>query len=503
MPTAQKAKILGIWIGINASEEDTYEWNYKHQINKIQGICNSWAHRNLSIKGKITIANALLISLLQFPSSVTYTPPRVIKEYKTISREFVWSGKRPKVLHESIIQTIPNGGLKLLDLEVRKEVNMLQWIKRLILKPHMNAGNTLGHITESDSVVRYLSYRNPSFPEHRTGFRFYRDMMTVWRKYRCFEPVGESAIRKEHFWFNDRLSTTNTHLNWKKWEQRGIVTIGDLCHESEDRLLSHTEISDKCSTNCSFLEALSMRASIPVAWKRSLTANWQHEQASSSIDIKLNEDTLKDITTLSAKRMYENIIVPKERRNAARERWFKGEEDVKVTSQEEWSSVCTRVYTCTRETKIQSFQFKLLHGITPCGTYLKRLRINTTDQCSLCGQKDSIVHFFYGCRVVKTFWSRVGEWLAGIEDIQLDQLTPKDYLFGTPREARQSRITNRILLYARYYIHRQRLFYSGELDLLQWLQEFRDTLRIEQWICEKMGRKRHFDKWLRILRALG
>lgn len=38
MPVVDKVQILGIWIGLNNSEENRYEWNYKHQIKKIQGI---------------------------------------------------------------------------------------------------------------------------------------------------------------------------------------------------------------------------------------------------------------------------------------------------------------------------------------------------------------------------------------------------------------------------------------------------------------------------------
>lgn len=150
--------------------------------------------------------------------------------------------------------------------------------------------------------------------------------------------------------------------------------------------------------------------------------------------------------------MYNYIIVQKEQRNAAKEKWYKGEEGITIESSEEWSAACSRAYTSTRETKLHSFQFKLLHRIVPCGSYLKRIRINTSDQCTICNQKDSIPHFFHGCETVRAFWTKVGEWLNQVENIQLEQLTPKEYLFGVPKELHQSSITNRILLYARYYI---------------------------------------------------
>lgn len=89
MPVVGKAKILGIWMGVQNNQENSYIWNFHPQLQKIAAICESWTHRSLSLKGKVTVANALLISLLQYPSSVTFTPPRVAKEYRQIVSSFL------------------------------------------------------------------------------------------------------------------------------------------------------------------------------------------------------------------------------------------------------------------------------------------------------------------------------------------------------------------------------------------------------------------------------
>lgn len=96
------------------------------------------------------MANALLISLLQYPSSVTFTPDRVLKEYKKIASDFIWDGRSPKLSHSSLNQNMDRGGLKLLDLTIRVEVNLLQWIGRLINKPTMNTAKALGLVTKTD-----------------------------------------------------------------------------------------------------------------------------------------------------------------------------------------------------------------------------------------------------------------------------------------------------------------------------------------------------------------
>lgn len=74
MNITDKAKILGIWLGLDRTEEWSYEWNFKGVLEKVQRTCDSWFQRSLSLKGKVTVANSLLVSLLQYPCSLIHTP---------------------------------------------------------------------------------------------------------------------------------------------------------------------------------------------------------------------------------------------------------------------------------------------------------------------------------------------------------------------------------------------------------------------------------------------
>lgn len=337
----------------------------------------------------------------------------------------------------------------------------------------MNVGNTLGHIKGASDVTTFRRNRKPSTDPTSDRFRFYAEMLKIWRKYRNFEPDNEAAIRKEPLWFNDHLGTVHIHLNWRGWEKQGICTVRDLCHQSEDRLLSHTEIMEKFSVPCSFLEALSLRLAVPMRWKKSLSKNWQcQDPGTDTVEIKLDQDPPKDIANVTMKAMYGNIVKGKKKSNAALEKWKKGDDSIQLTNQMEWSLACERIYLSTRETKVQSFQFKLLHRIVPCRVYLKQIRIADSNECSFCGQRDSIIHFVFQCGIVATFWSGVCKWFRQADEVYLDHLSPEEFLFGIAKECHHSTIINNILLLIKYYIHRQKLFYKGKLETLQWLQEF-------------------------------
>lgn len=132
IPVVKEIKILGIWFTADPSEDCRYKLNFRPILERIKHVCHSWSNRSLSIKGKVTVANALLVSLLQYPTASIHTPLRVLKEYSKILQEFIWDGKRSKIAYKTLILPITQGGLKLIDLDTRIQANMLQWIRRII-----------------------------------------------------------------------------------------------------------------------------------------------------------------------------------------------------------------------------------------------------------------------------------------------------------------------------------------------------------------------------------
>lgn len=499
-----KAKILGIWIGTDATEESSYRWNFKGPLEKIQQVCDSWHNRSLSIKGKITVVNSLMVSVLQYPCSIIYTPERVLKEYKRITSAFIWNDRKPRISHQTLTQPIELGGLKLMDLGVRVKVNLLQWIKRLLLNPLTNVRATLSWFLETDDIDTFLSYRSPPLPKSWQKHTFYYHMMRIYLKARDVGPSDESSVRREVLWYNDQIGGSKAPIYWPSWDKAGIKTIGDLCHPSEGRLLSHVELQDTYNIRCSFLEALSIRLNVPSGWRNLISTNWiQMPQHGPDIHISLNKEGPQNIAVFSAKKMYQSLVSKDSISNAAFHKWSVGVDGIKITSEQEWQEICTNTFGASRETKLQSLQYKLLNRIIPCGVHLKQLRIQENDECRYCNGKDTTVHFFYKCHLVQAFWHGVCGWFRRGVNLYLDRLTPKEFLFGLPKSCYQSRIINTILINIRFYVFRQKLFHQSELSLTHWLREFKGKLTMEKWICTRLGKPNHFAHWRDVLMELG
>lgn len=284
------------------------------------------------------------------------------------------------------------------------------------------------------------------------------------------------------------------------WERAGIRFVGDVCHPNEGRLLSHEEINSKFGTRSSFLEALALRLSVPLRWRSSLSDDWTEPPGLASLlQIKIGEEDPLNLANLSSKGAYLKLISKTTVPNAAYARWTEEDGELSISDRQEWSQVSLRPFTSIRETKIQSFQYKLINRITPCRAYLRQLRIFDSDECPFCRQADTLPHFFFDCPNTRSFWERIHQWTNRVEDLRLDTISKKEILLGVPTEYPKSRVINTILLFTKYFIHRQKLFYNGELSLIHWLQELKARLNREKWICARLGTASKFAPWAKYL----
>lgn len=507
IPVVDKVKILGVWFTGQCSTEDHYLLNFKPQLSKIRGVCESWNARNLSIKGKVTLVNSLMISLLQYQCSLFFTPPQVFRDYRKFVTDFIWNGRKAKVAYATIILPVAQGGLNVMDLETRVMVSTLQWIRRFIKRPESNTALSLAHILRVKSLAPLLASKLGKVPKEVRNVPFYSSLFELWNKNHAFSPSEEGAIRRELIWNNKFITSEGVGFYWKAWESKGISRIMDICQPGEGRLCSHVELQERYNIHCSFLDALRLRLSIPGAWRQALTRDWREPPlppSLSGVEILLPGEAPTDILAASSKLMYRALILQSKHQSTAFQRWSEPEsQPLQILSKEEWMEANLTAYRSTRETKLQSLHFRIMNRILPCNKFLRQIRIKDSDACQLCGQSDSLLHFLFECQAVRDFWAAVCVWFSRVEDLALDTLSPKLYVFGVPRTFKKAAVVNFILMNTKFFTYRQRLFHGGKLELLHWLREFKMKLLMERHISRMEGKPQRFRKWTAILDAIG
>ena len=120
---------------------------------------------------------------------------------------------------------------------------------------------------------------------------------------------------------------------------------------------------------------------------------------------------------------------------------------------DEWQKLYGMAFLASRETKIQSLQFKIIHRRIPCRDYLFKRKIVDTPECQFCGANDNLVHFFIaGLSVVHKFLDRIKNWVRNVLGYDVEELLDKDYLLGLVGGGENGRTVNYIFLWAKFYI---------------------------------------------------
>lgn len=301
----ERTKILGVWFSSSRTPAEHYEWNFQPQINKMKCTCQAWCNRTLSYKGKITVINVLTVSLLQY--IITATPKRVFPEVKKLACDSLWGGKRSKIAYNTIIQETQYSGLRLMDLEARVGVCMLSWARRVILSPESLGANLIKVFCwEANPVLVGAAKRDFSTCLSQTS-TFYAKVLQVWHSLHNTAPIREEEIRKEIV--NPRIPALSEHRSrsrWIRWIDAETLTVENLCHPKEDRLMGQEAIHLTYSIEPTFLGALTMRNSIPIAWKRALSKDFKgNDTISYTMDI--NGEKF-DILNSSPKSWYKATI---------------------------------------------------------------------------------------------------------------------------------------------------------------------------------------------------
>ena len=115
--------------------------------------------------------------------------------------------------------------------------------------------------------------------------------------------------------------------------------------------------------------------------------------------VKLGDENIK-LKNLKCKHVYRFFVSSLSKQPTAVQKWT---ETYKIPK-EEWSDIFQLPYKICCETKLQTFQFKLINRIIACNYNLKLWNIVNSSDCNYCLEEDTMEHFFYSCLKIKLFW---------------------------------------------------------------------------------------------------
>ena len=383
-------------VTISGNETDHYIMNWKKRLKNMRNLLASWKCRNLSIKGKVTVINVLAISPLLYLANVIAVPPQVVCEVKQLITDFLWDSKPPKISYNVMIQSIENGGMNLVDFDSKLKSLRVSFVKRLLYPKAEKWKTPPSYFYDASSLE--LHFKSNQSEHKIIDHMFYSEVHRSWFELQRVQALDPVMIANQVIWKNWYITIENSPFTWRNCSDQGIVYVHDVLNNNNE-VLNYVEINQKFNTRCHFLDALQLRQSLPLEWRRALR-NHNSNIAILREPYIYNQGEIKTLTQISTKWVYSIYINYKYVTPACITKWNL----IQNRCEEEWADIFKRPYLCVRETKLQSFQFKLIHRIINCNKKLFDMKIKPSPQCTYCDELDDISHFFFQCRNVYGLW---------------------------------------------------------------------------------------------------
>ena len=121
---------LGIY---NSYDTDLVEkLSFLDNLKPFSDVIRAWEPRGLSLAGKILVFKALAVSKLVYVCTFENPSTQIIESLNSIQKKFMWSKKRPKIKHSTLIAHYKDGGYKDIDIETKISSLKVKWVARLL-----------------------------------------------------------------------------------------------------------------------------------------------------------------------------------------------------------------------------------------------------------------------------------------------------------------------------------------------------------------------------------
>ena len=416
------------------------ELNLEDKIKEISKMLRQYQRRNLSLIGRVTVIKTLAIPKLVHILTVLPNPNlQFINTLNEVFSTFLWNNKKGKINRNLMAQALEEGGLKLTHIQSQISALKIRWARYLLIDAS-DWVNIFQDVTGYIDCDRILSL-DPKSLLHiakRTRNIFWREVLQAWARLVEVIKIDEATkILQFSLWDSWYLQNENLKFIQDELVSFGCVNVGDLFDETMN-ILSYNEFCDQF-VQINFLDYASLVTSLPTEWKMLLSGERLRPEAGTPellCQIIMNPKTCRFA--------YKCFIESLPRTKPHELKW--SEKGINISEEEDWRMYNNLPFKCTMSTKLQAFQYKIIHRILGTGTLKKMCNIVGNDDCTFCaGQPETLLHLFVECAISQSFWIALRTWLNTYLNLPID---PRSIMFGDTR----SFLISHVILAAKYYI---------------------------------------------------
>ena len=496
-------KTLGIAISDDPTE--IMELNFKSRLKLFDNILCMWHCRGLSIKGKVTILKSLALPILVYPISVLPVPDELVKLVDSMIVDFIWGQKRPKIKKDVIIQNIDDGGIKVPSFCHIVEANKLSWIRRIISESDAKWKSVLRELAKPLSLLHLVESNLPDGIINELYSPFYVQIFDLLNGIRNI-PVTRDEYLNQVIWKNKYIqlptgprSKRRQTLHWPALYKSGIVKIKDL-FTSDGKVIDLKMYCTDRNIKFNFIQILQVYRAIPKLWMTEITTCKTAGRTDAPLSVIIRNDMMSvDLVSATTKKIYEYLIAKTYVRPTTLNRW----QETLDIDDGDWNLIFRQPYIASRETKLQSLQYKIIHRIIPCQKWLYNLKVIDSPVCQRCPSNciDTITHHLVECGGLNNFWVDLESWWNRVAEYKV-RLHTKHIIFGLYHDNHHFRTLNYVILLGKWFIRKQ-LYLDRPVNLNRYFVVLKQHLDIEKMILAGKGQGILFDSnWEGIYESL-
>ena len=195
-------------------------------------LLNIWKQRWLSLVGKIQVFKSLVASKPVYLATMTDLQQNFCDTIKSLHREFIWSGKRPKIKHSTLMGDYREGGLKDIDIDAKFRSLKFMWIKRLKdsnFHPWKAIASYLLSTVGGDTICHQNLFLSDTFKQKVNKLsQFYSELVSLWETFSKCKNLSDDQILGQSLWNNKFICAKLKSLYAESLSKKEIMIIYDL-----------------------------------------------------------------------------------------------------------------------------------------------------------------------------------------------------------------------------------------------------------------------------------
>ena len=302
------------------------------------------------------------------------------------------------------------------------------------------------------------------------------------------EDMDVFNIRQQCIWLNKHIKINKKEIKWKTWIDNRIYLIHDIL-DNEGNFINIAKLEELFNFKCDFMKYNSLKDSIPKEWREKLKTIKVNRD-----DITIHDNLFIDFGTYnlpikytSNREIYWKLVKKIQIPHVTKIKW---EVELNINA-EKWEQIFYNSFKI-RDTKIRSFQYKVLMNLVPCNLYLFRIGKINSHTCNSCNKIDHITHYFYECEETKIFWISIQNWWNNMmnDTLKIDKTMA---MIGKIGINKKKDILNAVLQLVRWYIYTEKLNFQNPC-LYKFLCRLKYKIKIEKIIYLRNNQISRFDK---------